>query len=72
REELVNSFQAKILDLEVGRTEKNSLASIAKTFKMHAFLELATENLGAMIRTYDSAQRDAKKIMEMIDEYPRR
>jgi hypothetical protein len=72
REELVNSFQARILDLEVGRTEKKSLASIVKTFKMHAFLELAIENLGVMIRTYDSAQLDAKKIMVMIDEYPRR
>jgi hypothetical protein len=71
-EGVVNSFQLKIIDLEVSKKDNESLQSVAKSFKMQALLQFATENLDGMIRTYDSAQQDAKKIMEMIDEYPRR
>lgn len=71
-EGVVNSFQSKIIDMEVSKKDKESMASVAKTFKMQALLQFATENLDGIIRTYDSAQLDAKKIIVMIDKYPRR
>jgi hypothetical protein len=66
-EEIVNSFQARALDLEVSKNDNESMNVLAKSFKMQALLQFATENIQGEIESYNRAQQQAKKIMAMIE-----
>jgi Family of unknown function (DUF6090) len=66
-ETLVNAFQMNILNVEVDRNDKMSLAAVAKTHKMRALLQLGTQNMEGELRAYDEAQQQAKEIILMID-----
>jgi hypothetical protein len=66
-EALVNSFQSKILDVEVDRNDAVSLRTTAKTIKMRALLQFATSNMDGVIQAYEEAQQQAKKIIALID-----
>ena len=56
-----------ILNVEVDRNDKMSLAAVAKTHKMRALLQLGTQNMEGELRAYDEAQQQAKEIILMID-----
>ena len=70
-EGVANSFQEKLLDLEVSKEEKENFRDLAKSFKMRALLEFATYNIEGVGRYYDSTELQAKKISRMIDRYTR-
>jgi hypothetical protein len=65
-EGIANSFQSQILDLEVSKRDEMSMRDLARSFKMQALLEFATGNLEGVIRDYDSARLQARKIIAMI------
>jgi hypothetical protein len=66
-EDIANSFQTRIMTMQIDEIDRMSARALAKTFKMRALLEYATGNLEAEIRTYDQAQQQAKKIIALID-----
>jgi hypothetical protein len=68
-EELVNSFEQKLIDMEVNKDEKENFRDLAKSFKMRALLEYTTNNIEGVIRYCDSTTLQAKKISSMIARY---
>lgn len=66
-EEIVNSFQTKIMDMETGKDDKLFMRDLAKTFKMQALLQITAYNLEGNIQDYDQAKQQAKNIIAMID-----
>lgn len=66
-ESVVNSFQSKLIDMEVSKDDQSTLRATAKTFKMQALLQFATGNMNATIKAYTDAQQEAKRIMSLID-----
>ena len=67
-EELANSFQEKLMDMEVSKDEKEAFKDLAKSFKMRALLEFATHNIERVTRYCDSTTLQAKKIIALIDQ----
>lgn len=67
-EGIANTFQQKLIDLEVSKAEKEDFRDLAKSFKMRALLEFATDNIEAVDRYYDSTELQAKKIIALIDQ----
>jgi hypothetical protein len=67
-EEIVNSFQTRAMELEVNKNDRESMNTMAKSFKMQALLQFATQNIQGEIGAYKSAQQQAKKIVAMINE----
>lgn len=66
-ENMANSFQTRIADMQIDQLDKTSARALVKTKKMQALLQFATENLDDVIRQYDSTGRQAKKIILIID-----
>jgi hypothetical protein len=67
-EEIVNSFQTRAMELEVNKNDNTSMNALAKSFKMQALLQFATQNIRGDIEAYNKAQEQAKKIIVMINE----
>jgi hypothetical protein len=67
-EETVNSFQTRALQMEVDKNDKQSMNDLAKTFKMQALLQFATQNIRRDIESYNKAQHQAEKIITLIDQ----
>jgi hypothetical protein len=68
-ETIVNGFQMELLHAEVDRGDKTELTAVAKSLKMRALLALASQNIGGgELQAYDDAQKQAKKIMSLIDQ----
>ena len=67
-EGVANSFQEKMMDMEVNKDEKEAFKDLAKSFKMRALLQFATHNIEGVIRYCDSTTLQAKKIIALIDQ----
>lgn len=68
-EEVVNSFQTRLMEAEVNKSDGESLRVLAKTFKVRALLEFNQDNLGPAIKSYTEAQNEARRIIKMVDVY---
>jgi Family of unknown function (DUF6090) len=68
-EGIANTFEQKLIDMEVSKEDKENFRELAKSFKMRALLEFATDNIEAVNRYYDSTTLQAKKIGNRIDQY---
>ena len=66
-ENLVNSFQTKIMDVELDGGDKQPVKGLLKSFKIRVLLQLASENLDGEIAAYAEAEQQATRIMSMID-----
>jgi hypothetical protein len=67
-EETVNSFQTQTMELEIDKNDNESMNALAKTFKMRALLQFATQNIRGEMDSYNRAQQQAAKIIGMINE----
>lgn len=66
-ENLVNSFQTKIMDVELDGGDKQPVKGFLKSFKIRVLLQLASENLDGEIAAYTAAEQQATRIISMID-----
>jgi hypothetical protein len=69
QEEMVNSFQVRMMEAEIDRNEAQSMRVLAKSFKVRALLEFTRQNIGPAIQQYSGAQEQARGIIKMIDVY---
>lgn len=67
-ETVVNSFQSKLIDMEVSKDDQSTLRATAKTFKMQALLQFATHNMDVTIAAYTQAQQEAKRTISLIEQ----
>jgi hypothetical protein len=68
-EEIVNSFQVRLMEAEINRNEAQSMRVLAKSFKVRALLEFTRQNIGPAIQEYSDAEGQAKRIINLIDLY---
>jgi len=67
-EGVVNSFQTSILNMEVDKNDKLPIKDLLKSFKMYARLQFVTINLKGELEAYATAQKQAARIISMIDQ----
>jgi hypothetical protein len=67
-EDVVNSFQTRTMELEVDKKDQTSMNTLAKSFKMQALLQFATQNIQQEMEDYNKAEQQAKKIIALIAE----
>ena len=69
QEEMVNSFQVRMMEAEIDRNEAQSMRVLAKSFKMRALLEFTRQNIGPAIQEYSDGVGQARRIIHLIDLY---
>jgi hypothetical protein len=68
-EEIVNSFQVRLMEAEINRNEAQSMRVLAKSFKARALLGFTRQNIGPAIQEYSDAVGQARRIINLIDLY---
>ena len=65
-EDIANSFQSRIMDLQIDGKEQG-FHELIRTFKFRALMQFGKQNLEESIRQYDQAASLAKTIIAAID-----
>ena len=66
-ETVINSFQTKLLDLQLDKDFTMSTQDFVRKYKVRAILQLGSGNIEGVVKSYEKAIKLAKRIIAQVD-----